>query len=233
MEGHVQTLIRRADRVRREFFLYKVIPALADSTWTADFQKPHSPDPLIAAAPRYRALFWEQVMGKIDDPVLPPNPARRILDTERWTADQVVLDVWRDPAWGILLLPKDLKPGTASGGVCQHGRSGCRWMIQGDVHYYRDFGLAGGRGYIVFAPHGIFRDEKRYRPLNRKANLVKASVFSFVASQHEQILRWLGTLPMGCRAHCLLRPEFRRRNGAARAATAYRLLPLHLRGRFQ
>ena len=66
MEGHVQTLLRRADRVRREFFLYKVIPALADSTWTADFQKPHSPDPLIAAAPHYRALFWEQVMGGVN-----------------------------------------------------------------------------------------------------------------------------------------------------------------------
>src|SRR5260370_21934015 len=63
MEGHVQTLIRRADRVRREFFLYKVVPALADSTWTADFQMPHSPDPLIAAAPRYRALSWEQASG--------------------------------------------------------------------------------------------------------------------------------------------------------------------------
>ena len=201
MEGHVQTLIRRADRVRREFFLHKVIPALADSTWTADFQKPHSPDPLIAAAPRYRTLFWEQVVGKIDDPVLPPNPrTRRILETERWTADQVVLDVWRDSfAWGILLLPKDLKPGERRPVVvCQHGRNGVPMdVIQGDVRFYRDFGRRlAERGYIVFAPHGIFRDEKRYRPLNRKANLVKASVFSFVAGQHEQILRWLGTLPM-------------------------------------
>ena len=52
------------------------------------------------------------------------------------------------------------------------------------------------RGFITFAPHNLYRGEDRYRWLSRKANGVKASLFSFILGQHGQILRWLGTLPM-------------------------------------
>jgi dipeptidyl aminopeptidase/acylaminoacyl peptidase len=51
------------------------------------------------------------------------------------------------------------------------------------------------RGFVVFAPHNLYRGEDRYRWLSRKANGVKASLFSFIISQHDQILRWLETLP--------------------------------------
>ena len=40
-----------------------------------------------------------------------------------------------------------------------------------------------------------YRGEDRYRYLSRKANLVKASLFSFILAQHEQTLNWLQTLP--------------------------------------
>src|SRR5436305_1115716 len=52
------------------------------------------------------------------------------------------------------------------------------------------------RGFITFAPHNLYRGEDRYRWLCRKANGVKASLFSFIIGQHDQILRWLKTLPM-------------------------------------
>jgi hypothetical protein len=51
-------------------------------------------------------------------------------------------------------------------------------------------------GFITFAPHNLYRGEDRYRWLCRKANGVKATLFSFILAQHQQILRWLATLPM-------------------------------------
>ena len=48
---------------------------------------------------------------------------------------------------------------------------------------------------VVFAPHNPYRGEDRYRYLNRKANAVKATLFSFILAQHEVILDWLATLP--------------------------------------
>ena len=51
------------------------------------------------------------------------------------------------------------------------------------------------RGFVTFAPHNLYRGEDRYRWLDRKANTVKATLFSFIIAQHDQILRWLDTLP--------------------------------------
>jgi hypothetical protein len=113
---------------------------------------------------------------------------------------EVVLDVWPEVfAWGILLLPKDLKPGERRPVVvCQHGRRGVpREVVEGDSFYYHNFAARlAEEGFITFAPHNLYRGEDRYRWLSRKANGVKASLFSFIISQHDQILRWLKTLPM-------------------------------------
>ena len=69
-------------------------------------------------------------------------------------------------------------------------------MIEGDTAYYHDFAARlAEQGFITFAPHNLYRGEDRYRWLSRKANGVKASLFSFIIGQHEQILRWLETLP--------------------------------------
>jgi Abhydrolase family len=149
------------------------------------------------------------VLGAFDEPLLAPNPrTRRIYDKEKWTGYEVVLDVWRELfAWGVLLLPKDLKPGERRPVVvCQHGRRGIPSdVIEGDNSAYHDFAARlAERGFITFAPHNLlaqelkahYRGEDRYRWLSRKANGVKASLFSFIVSQHEQILRWLKTLPM-------------------------------------
>ena len=51
------------------------------------------------------------------------------------------------------------------------------------------------QGFITFSPHNLYRGEDQYRWLSRKANGVKASLFSFIMGQHEQLLRWLKTLP--------------------------------------
>jgi dienelactone hydrolase len=188
MEGHVQRLVRAADQAREEFFpLGQVL-------------NPQSLDAFVKQAPRYRKLLWEEVLGKLDDPLLPPNPrSRKVYDREKWVGYEVVLDVVPGVfAWGVLLLPKDLKPGERRPlVVCQHGRNGLpRDVIEGNNPAYHDFaGRLADRGFIAFAPHNPYRGEDRYRFLSRKANTVKASLFSFILAQHQQILAWLEKLP--------------------------------------
>jgi len=58
---------------------------------------------------------------------MPANPrSRKIYDKEKWAGYDVMLDVWPDVfAWGVLLLPRDLKPGERRPVVvCQHGLEG-------------------------------------------------------------------------------------------------------------
>jgi hypothetical protein len=80
--------------------------------------------------------------------------------------------------------------------VCQHDGRVCPQVVEGDGPYYHNFAARlADQGFVVFAPHNLYRGEDRYRWLSRKANGVKASLFSFILSQHDQILRWLETLP--------------------------------------
>ena len=139
-------------------------------------------------------------MGRFDEPMLPFNArTRKVAETGRWTAYDVVLDVFQDLfAWGVLVLPKDLKPGERRPVVvCQHGRNGLpRDTLDAGTTAYNNFaGALAERGFITFAPHNLYRGEDRYRWLGRKANTVKATLFSFIIAQHDQILRWLETLP--------------------------------------
>ena len=188
LERHVQRLVREADATRDEQFLGK-----------PEF-KTHSAEEFAARTPAYRRKLWDEQFGRLDDRPLPMNPrSRQIYDRPKWTGYDVVLDVFPDVfAWGVLLLPKDMKPGERRPVVvCQHGRNGVpRDTIEGDVPAYHDFAARlADRGFIVFAPHNPYRGEDRYRFLSRKANSVGASLFSFILAQHEQILNYLESLP--------------------------------------
>jgi hypothetical protein len=101
-------------------------------------------------------------------------------------------------AWGVLLLPKGIEPGEKRPVVvCQHGRNGLpRDTVDAAKSAYNDFAAKlAERGFITFAPHNIYRGEDRYRWLDRKANLVGCSLFSFITASHRQLLQWLATLP--------------------------------------
>jgi hypothetical protein len=188
LEEVVQRLVRGADFTRDQFFLSKVA------------SEPLSVEKLTAQTPQYRKYLWDEILGRLDDPLLPAKPrSRKIYDREKWVGYDVVLDVFPDVfAWGVLLLPKDLQPNERRPVVvCQHGRRGIPSdVIQGDQPAYHDFAAKlADRGFIVFAPHNPYRGEDRYRFLSRKANSVKASLFSFILAQHEQILNFLEGLP--------------------------------------
>lgn len=153
----------------------------------------------VAARP-YRQFFYDEVVGRFDDKPLPPNVrSRKSYDTEKWTGYEVVMDVFPDViAYGVLLLPKDLKPGEKRPVVvCQHGLEGRpQDVITGDKGAYHDFAAKlAERGFITFAPQNLYIFTDRFRTLQRKANPLKKTLFSIITPQHQQIVDWLKTLP--------------------------------------
>ncbi|MCA9193354.1 MAG: dienelactone hydrolase family protein [Planctomycetales bacterium] len=201
LESHVQLLVRQSEHVRDDFFLYQARPEFRGGAWSTERTHPvHPPETLMPVIEQYRERFYREAMGRFDTPLLPSNArTRKVAETEHWTAYDVVLDVHQDLfAWGILVLPKDLKPGERRPVVvCQHGRNGVpRDTLDRGTSAYNDFaGKLAERGFITFAPHNLYRGEDRYRWLDRKANAVGCSLFSFIIAQHDQILRWLATQP--------------------------------------
>ncbi len=201
LEIHVQSLVRKSDTVREEFFLYQAEPRLRPGRWSTNKEHPTlDPAQFVEASNDFRRRFHEEAIGRFDEPLLPPNArSRRILETETWTAYDVVLDVYPELfAWGVLVLPKDIKPGERRPVVvCQHGRGGLpRDTIDGHKTAYNDFAARlAERGFITFAPHNLYRGEDRYRWLDRKANSLGCTLFSFITASHRQILNWLKTQP--------------------------------------
>ncbi|MCP5540755.1 MAG: hypothetical protein H7A53_10655 [Akkermansiaceae bacterium] len=201
LEADVQQLIRDADALRDEWFLYQAEPKLRPGGWSTEKVHPTlDPANFIANAKAYRERFARDAMGTFDEPLALPNPrTRKVAETDRWTAWDVVLDVSPELfAWGTLVLPKDLKPGEKRPVVvCQHGRNGLpRDTIDGGKSAYNDFAARlAERGFITFAPHNLYRGEDRYRWLDRKANAIGGTLFSFLIPSHRQILDWLKTQP--------------------------------------
>jgi len=189
IEGSIQRLLTISDQIRDDFFL-KQMPE-------------KDPEAFQKAAGRYRKHFWEEVIGKVEAPFLPANPRTRLrYEKEGWTGYDVTLDVWEDVfAWGILLIPRDLKPGERRPVVVvQHGLEGLpQDVIETDVDSFRAYHAYGAQladmGFIVYAPHNPYRGRDRFRQPQFKANPLKLSLFSFIVGQHRQTLDWLKTLP--------------------------------------
>ena len=189
IQGALQDLLRVSDRLRDQRYLRQASRESAEA--------------FTRETTRWRSTFRKEVLGHIEDPMVATNPrSRRWRETEKWTGYEVVLDVWPDVfAWGILLVPKDLEPGERRPVVvAQHGLEGLpRDVIRTDVadfRYYRAFAARlAEQGFIVFAPHNPYRGGDRFRVLQRKANPLKLSLYSFIVGQHRRILDWLKTLP--------------------------------------
>jgi len=116
----------------------------------------------------------------------------------------VMLDVQPDVfAWGTLLVPKDLKQGERRPVVvCQHGLEGLpEDTITKDESapawkFYKGFAAKlCERGFIVYAPHNPYRGQDKFRMLQRKANPLGLSLFSFIIAQHDVTTQWLASLP--------------------------------------
>jgi hypothetical protein len=161
-----------------------------------------SPEKYEKSIEPIRKFFWEEVIGKLPAPSLSVNVrSRELYDTPKWKGYEITLDLYSDVfAYGILLLPKDLKEGEKRPVVvCQHGLEGRPQDVcnpKERTRYYNSFAAQlADLGYICFAPQNPYIGQDKFRVLQRKANPLKLSLFSFIVRQHERILEWLSTLP--------------------------------------
>ena len=183
LDRHTQWLLRESPFVRKNY--YK-----PDTSSLAKFETSNE---------KYRRQFYEDVIGRFDNQVLPFNVrSRKSIESEKWVGHEVVLDVFPDViAYGILILPRDLKANEQRPVVvCQHGLEGRpQDIIQGDHQAYHDFASKlAERGFITFSPQNLYIFRDRFRTLQRKANPLKKSLFSVIIPQHQQIVDWLKTL---------------------------------------
>ena len=201
MQNHVQALIADSNRVRRERFFYTAEPRLEPGKWSTNAEHPTlDPTTFIEKSKPFREEFRDNLIGEFDESIISPAPrSRQILDNEKWAAWDVTLEVYPEFfAWGTLLLPGDLNPGEKRPVVvCQHGRNGVPLdTINAGKPAYNDFAAKlCERGFIVFAPHNLYRGEDRYRWLDRKANSIGSSMFSLITASHRQIVDWLKIHP--------------------------------------
>ena len=187
MVQHTQRLLRRSEATRD-----RRVPALLRPRGTEDRRE------LLR---EQQGVLWDDVIGRFPPPTESAMPRSRLVYEENaWVGYDVTLDLWPEVfAWGVLLLPKDLKPGERRPVVvCQHGLEGLPFNIitQNPKHpsYQGNLGFASRlaeRGFVVFAPHNPYRGEDRFRVLQRKANPLGKSLFSVILAQHERILDWL------------------------------------------
>ena len=190
LQRHVQNLMRISSKVR-------------DKTWGKGDRS--SVEKWEATTASLRDWTYDELIGRLPDMRLPMNAkSRLVLDEPEYVGYEITLDCYRDVvAGGILLLPKDLKPGEKRPVVvCQHGLEGTPMdTITEDRsvrswNYYKGFAaVLCKRGFITYAPQNPYRGKDRFRTLQRKSNPVKRSLFSYIIPQHQRTLDWLATLP--------------------------------------
>jgi dienelactone hydrolase len=197
LENYTQAQLRRSEYTRATYFWNQI--------------KASSPDGWQTACSGFKSNLWEDVIGRLPSPALPMDvrtrtwsPTQPPIADHKWTGYEVMLDVYPDVfAWGILLVPKGLKPDERRPVVvCQHGLEG----VPADVvttdtnspafRAYKGFAARlADRGFVVFAPHNPYRGGDQFRHLQREANPLGLSLFSIIIGQHARILEWLSKQP--------------------------------------
>lgn len=190
---HTQHVMRESEFVRREYW------AGADATDLSTWQ---------ASCRTYRRRLWEDIIGKLPEPLADLNVRTKLIyDQPKYVGYRAELDVYDDVvAQGILLVPKEAgrvkrRPVV----VCQHGLGSTPVNAadpEANMAGYRRYACQlAERGFVAYAPQNPytgdrpFRGRHAFRLLQRKANPLGLSLYSFIVRQHQQTLRWLATLP--------------------------------------
>jgi dienelactone hydrolase len=183
-----QTAVRGSESVRKQFW------SKADSSSLEKWKQ---------TTEWYRRYLWEEVLGKLPDPTESITPhTRKIYEQAHWTGYEVLLPLWPEVyAYGILLLPRALRPGERRPVVvCQHGLEGRPQDLiepgRDSEHFYHRFAAnLADCGFIVYCPQNPYIGGEKFRKLQRLANPLKLSLFSFILSQHQRTLDWLSQQP--------------------------------------
>ncbi|MEO7653308.1 MAG: hypothetical protein ABIZ80_22855, partial [Bryobacteraceae bacterium] len=186
---HAQRMVRNSEAVRNVYW------SKADAT---------SPESWLATVKPYKERFYEDVIGPLPKFSIPMSPrSRKSYSSAKWDGYEITLDLYPDVfAYGVLLLPKDIRPGERRPVVvCQHGLNGRPQSMFGqeenevtDYRHYRNIGAKlADMGFIVYLPQNPYTGD--FRDLNRWANPVRLTMFAFILAQHERLLDWLSALP--------------------------------------
>lgn len=185
--AHTQTLVGQSPSNRTSFW------SGADASSVDRWRETTKP---------LRDHVWNEVIGRLPNPSSPVAPRSRLIyDEPKYRGYEVMLDVWPDIfAYGILLVPKNIKPGERRPVVvCQHGLEGrVRDVADPKIDspfYHRFAARLAEEGFVTFAPQNPYIGEDRFRQIQRKAHPLKLSLFSFIIGQHQRLLEWLGGLP--------------------------------------
>jgi hypothetical protein len=187
LQGHVQDLMRKSPQVR-------------DLRW---LKGPAKLSDWEATGRRHRERVYDELIGRLPDRRLPARPrSRLVLDHPRYRGYEVALDVFPDViASGLLLLPRDQKPGERRPVVvCQHGLEGTAMDTVSRkpraFRFYKAFAEELClRGFVVYSPQNPYHGRDRFRVIQRKSNPLGRTLFSYIIPQHEQTLAWLSSLP--------------------------------------
>jgi dienelactone hydrolase len=150
-----------------------------------------------------RARLWDDVIGRLPKSTIPLNVRTRRAPGSR-DIYEVMYDVYPGVfGYGVLLVPEGLKPGERRPVVvAQHGLDGRPQHMYGQqendanrpFHFYQNIAdRLVSRGYVVYAPQNPYIGD--FRPINRLANPLGLSMFSFILAQHDRLLDWLSSLP--------------------------------------
>ncbi|PYV88482.1 MAG: hypothetical protein DMG05_15570, partial [Acidobacteria bacterium] len=111
----------------------------------------------------HRAYIWDEVIGRLPPPNRPLNVrTRQIYDEPKFKGYEVMLDVLPEVfAYGILLVPNDIRPGERRPVVvCQHGLEGRPQdtIEHNDAyHYYKQFAARlAEQGFVTFSPQNPY-----------------------------------------------------------------------------
>ncbi len=184
-----QAIVRQSELARKDYW------AVASKTNLKSWE---------TSVPLFRTKFDEEIIGHINEPFAPLNvKTRRIYDQPAFTGYEAVIPVFNEVfAYGILLIPKDLKPNERRPVViAQHGLEGRPQdlvdptSVSAQRYYQRFAARLAEQGFIVYIPQNPYIFGERFRILSRKGNPLGRTLFSFITPQHQRTLDWLETLP--------------------------------------
>ncbi|MGI6081818.1 MAG: alpha/beta hydrolase family protein [Limnochordia bacterium] len=183
--GHCQRLWQLSAKRRKEF--WKGANSLSPSSW----QEHTEP---------YRDHFRNEVIGSHPEINESLDPRSRLIEsTPDYALYEVVIHVWEGvPAFAYMLVPHGVtdhekRPVV----VCQHGLGGQPRAVLEEGTYKAMARRLAVHGYVVLAPQNpsIGPAGDAFRVLQRKANPLGLSLFSFITGIHEAWLAWLATFP--------------------------------------